>query len=196
MSPDGRVELRTSDDLGRTWRDAASPFAGLPRPTRRSRARTSVAPRHGTTVLMACRMWIVSPDDPRWNDDAAGVIGADCLAVRARQRRPWETPASYDFRRHAERVGDPVRSAACARRRRGPTGSSRWNVTRSRTCPTGCAGTTPSRCSRTTTDGPGAARARRSTTPTSASPTTTSGWWSCATAGSSRWRGSTTSSPT
>ena len=30
MSPDGRVRLRASEDLGRTWRDEPSPFAAVP----------------------------------------------------------------------------------------------------------------------------------------------------------------------
>src|SRR5919107_2777839 len=30
MSADGRVKLRASSDLGRTWRDVASPFSALP----------------------------------------------------------------------------------------------------------------------------------------------------------------------
>ena len=57
------------------------------------------ASRDGTTVLMACRMWIVSPEDPAWMDDAAGVVRADCLKARAPAGGGWETPASYDFKR-------------------------------------------------------------------------------------------------
>ena len=101
MSPDGRVRLRASTDLGATWRDVASPFGGLPQDPIAAESGphlgTSVL---GTTVLMACRMWIVSPDDPRWDDDAAGVIGADCIAARAAAGGDWEMPATLDFKRH------------------------------------------------------------------------------------------------
>ncbi len=108
MSPDGRVVLRTSDDLGRTWRATASPFAGLPHDQTASESGPHLGGSSaGTTVLMACRMWIASPGDAGWNDDAAGVIGADCIQARASSGGRWETPASYDFRRHANEWAIP-----------------------------------------------------------------------------------------
>jgi hypothetical protein len=122
MSPDGRIRLRASDDLGRTWRDMVSPFAGLPHdPT------TSEAGPHlgcsgaGTTVLMASRMWIVPPGDRDWNDDAAGVVGADCIQARAGAGAPWETPASYDFRRHVGEWAIPCGPPLALDGARGPT---------------------------------------------------------------------------
>lgn len=108
MSPDGRIALRASDDLGATWREVASPFGALPQdPIAAESGPHLGGSARGTTLLMACRMWIVSPGDPRWNEEAAGVIGADCVATRASAGGDWEPPASYDFRRHVDEWAIP-----------------------------------------------------------------------------------------
>jgi hypothetical protein len=108
MSPDGRVKVRASGDLGRTWSDVRSPFAGLPHDPITAESGPHLGTSSaGTTVLMACRMSIVSPGDPGWNDDAAGVVGADCLAARADPDGIWDTPSSYSFRRHSNEWAIP-----------------------------------------------------------------------------------------
>jgi hypothetical protein len=121
MSPDGRVKMRGSADLGRTWHDVRSPFAMLPHDPITSESGPHLgSSSSGTTVFMACRMWIVSPGDPGWNDDAAGVIGADCLATRADADGIWDTPASYDFRRHAREWAIPCGPPLALNGGRGP----------------------------------------------------------------------------
>ena len=108
MSQDGRIALRSSRDFGRTWEDVPSPFAALPRdPIAAESGPHLGGSAAGTTILMACRMWIVSPEDARWNDDAAGVVAADCLAARAPAGGGWETARTYDFRRHADEWAIP-----------------------------------------------------------------------------------------
>lgn len=108
MSPDGRVKLRASPDLGRTWRDVASPFGAIPAdPIAAESGPHLGGSAAGTTLLMACRMWIVTPHDPRWSDDAAGVIRADALAARAPAGATWDSPTSHDFRRHADEWAIP-----------------------------------------------------------------------------------------
>ena len=122
MSLDGRATLRSSHDGGRTW-DAlpdvalGAPFGSLPAPQPNHAGFHLGASPEGTTVLMACRFFMVEPGDPQWDDDAAGVVGADCLKADARPGGGWERVTSYDFKRHARRVGDPVRTATRARRR-------------------------------------------------------------------------------
>jgi hypothetical protein len=101
MSPDGRVKLRASDDLGATWRDVASPLGSVSGAGGASQSGPHLGgSADGTTILMACRMWLVTPDDPRWNADAAGIVGADALGVRAAAGADWGAVTSYDFKRH------------------------------------------------------------------------------------------------
>jgi len=108
MSPDGRVKLRASSDLGRAWRDVQSPFGALPQdPIAAESGPQLGGSASGTTMLMACRMWIVSPDDPRWDDDAAGVIAADNVTARAPAGGAWERPTSSDFKRHGSEWAIP-----------------------------------------------------------------------------------------
>jgi hypothetical protein len=108
MSPDGRVKLRASDDLGRTWSDVAPPFEALPQDPIASLSGPHLGGSvDGTTVLMACRMWIVSPDDKRWNDDAAGLITADGLRARAGAGEGWDESTALDFKRHADEWAIP-----------------------------------------------------------------------------------------
>jgi hypothetical protein len=111
MSLDGRVMLRASRDGGRTWNplpvDIASPFARLAEPQPNHAGVHMGASREGTTVLMACRFFMVEPGDPEWDDDAAGVVGADCLAVRAGARGAWEGATTYDFARHTDEWAIP-----------------------------------------------------------------------------------------
>jgi len=101
MSQDGRVKLFRSDDLGRTWGAVPSPFGAVPTDAIAAESGPHLGgSTAGTTLLTACRMWIVSPDDPRWDDDAAGVIAADMLTARAAAGGGWETPTALDFKRH------------------------------------------------------------------------------------------------
>src|SRR5207302_10938939 len=53
MSPEARVKLRASDDLGRTWREVASPFGALPDAGASESGPHLGASRDGTTALMA-----------------------------------------------------------------------------------------------------------------------------------------------
>ena len=111
MSTDGRVRLRASRDGGATWSDLpaefASPFAGLPEPQPNHAGFHLGAASDGTTVLMACRFFMVEPGDPAWNDDAAGVVGADCLAAFAQPGGGWERVTAYDFARHGDEWAIP-----------------------------------------------------------------------------------------
>ena len=111
MSPDGRVLLRASRDGGTTWEPLPppldDPFAGLPAPQPNHAGFHVGASAAGTTVLMACRFFMVDPGDPEWDDDAAGVVGADCLKADARPGGAWERVATYDFRRRADEWAIP-----------------------------------------------------------------------------------------
>lgn len=111
MSRDGRVMLRASHDGGATWQPLpapiADPFAGLPSPQPNHAGFHVGASAAGTTVLMACRFFMVDPGDPEWDDDAAGVVGADCLKVDAQPGGGWERVATYDFARHADEWAIP-----------------------------------------------------------------------------------------
>ena len=107
MSPDGRVALRASRDGGRTWSPLPSPFEALPEPQPSQAGLHLGASAEGTTVLMASRMWIVEPDSPDWDDDAAGLVHADCLKADARPGGDWERVTTYDFRRHRDEWAIP-----------------------------------------------------------------------------------------
>ncbi len=107
MSPDGRVGLRASRDLGRTWEALPSPFDDLPQPQPSQAGLHLGASPAGTTVLMASRMWIVEPDSPEWDDDAAGLVHADCVKADARPGGDWERVTTYDFRRHRDEWAIP-----------------------------------------------------------------------------------------
>lgn len=111
MSLDGRVMLRASRDGGRTWYplpdNLGAPFAGLAEPQPNHAGFHLGASTEGTTVLMACRFFMVEPDHPEWDDDAAGVVGADCLAVRAGPGTGWGDASTWDFKRHADEWAIP-----------------------------------------------------------------------------------------
>jgi hypothetical protein len=106
MSPDGMVRLRGSRDLGRSWFDVESPFASRPGGGAAHGGEPAQSGPHlggsvhGTTVLMSCRMWLVSPGDAGWHDDAAGIVDAEALASRAGAGGSWEPFLEIDFRRH------------------------------------------------------------------------------------------------
>ena len=111
MSADGRLMLRASRDGGRTWSELptslAGPFADLPEPQPNHAGFHLGADADGTTVLMACRFFIVEPGTPEWNDDAAGVVHADCLKADAPAGEGWQRVATYDFRRHDDEWAIP-----------------------------------------------------------------------------------------
>jgi len=111
MSVDGRVLLRASHDGGATWQpvadEVAAPFADLAGPGLNHAGVHLGASPDGTTVLMACRFFMVEPGDAEWDDDAAGVVGADCLAARAAPDGGWEPAAAYDFARHGDEWAIP-----------------------------------------------------------------------------------------
>ena len=111
MSLDGRVTLRASRDGGRSWEplppELGAPFAGMPEPQPNHAGFHLGASPEGATVLMACRFFMVEPGDPQWDDDAAGVVGADCLKADARPGGGWERVTSYDFQRHPDEWAIP-----------------------------------------------------------------------------------------
>jgi hypothetical protein len=176
MSRDGRVKLRASRDGGRTWEplpgELDTPFASLPEPQPNHAGFHLGASAEGTTVLMACRFFMVEPGDPQWDDDAAGVVGADCLKADARPGAAWEGVRSYDFRRHPDEWAIPC----------GPPlalGEGQWIFPMERHArayvPEWLRATTRSPCSPRTTGDRGAIRSPPSTTRPRRSCTTTSG---------------------
>lgn len=108
MSTDGRIALYASHDDGRSWAREATPLeqdpvwpARVQPPGTPSLAGSQMgASGSGTVLLSAARMWLAEPGGAGWNDDAAGLIDADALLVRAGADGVWEAPIVLDGRRH------------------------------------------------------------------------------------------------
>jgi Neuraminidase (sialidase) len=110
MSPDGRIVLHASRDGGRTWSAVPSPLAGDA--ARTVGAEPGRGPNlagsqmgssdDGTTILMAARMRMTEPGAPDWDDQAAGMVDADSVVVRAGPGGGWDAPVIVEGRHDAQ----------------------------------------------------------------------------------------------
>ena len=110
MSPDGRIVLHASRDGGRTWSEVPSPLAGDA--ARAVGAEPGKGPNisgsqmgssaTGTTVLVAARMSMATPGTADWDDQAAGMVDADSVGVRAGPGEGWDAPVIVEGRRDDE----------------------------------------------------------------------------------------------
>jgi hypothetical protein len=100
VSPDGRIEARTSRDGGRTWVAMPSPFDGL------RDGRNHVGShlgggdgRGGPVIAIASRFVMTTPGAPDWDDDRAGIVDADAMIARRDGDERWSAPVVLDRRR-------------------------------------------------------------------------------------------------
>lgn len=115
MSTDGRIGLLSSPDLGRSWSRLPGPLEGAldwpasvdPDGTPSLAGAQMGADATGTTILTAARMWLAEPGGPGWSDDAAGLLDADSVLVRAGAGGDWEAPQILDGRRHDDEWAIP-----------------------------------------------------------------------------------------
>ncbi|HEV8489800.1 MAG TPA: sialidase family protein [Candidatus Limnocylindrales bacterium] len=98
MSPDGRATVRASHDLGVTWVDRPSPLGSAGDGANEAGIHLG-ADSSGTTILAAARMRMAMPGTSDWSDEAAGIVDADAVVVRAAAGEGWAMPEILDHRR-------------------------------------------------------------------------------------------------
>jgi hypothetical protein len=113
VSPDGRIEARTSRDGGRTWQAVAGPFDGPDGGRNHAGSHLGGGDGRGGTVLaIAARFAMTAPGTPGWDDDRAGIVDADAIVCRRESDGGWATPGVIDARRHGSEwaigCGPPV----------------------------------------------------------------------------------------
>lgn len=105
VSPDGTIVLRESADRGRSWADHHSPLDREgPGSTAPPGGLRQLAGPHvgssaaGTVILGAALMSLARPGTPEYDRQAAGIIDAACVFVRA-DESGWSVPQVIAGRR-------------------------------------------------------------------------------------------------